>query len=75
MAWRVDTRTPRVLASALEKLADLAKDPGESDAAQSTVAAEAAGGAKSTGGTAEEGTAQKPTTTRQEMLLRGEEVQ
>lgn len=75
MAWRVDTRTPRVLASALEKLADLAKDPGESE--QSAVVAEAAGGTeRSTGGTEEEeGTTQNPKPTRQELLLRGEEVQ
>lgn len=31
MVWRADIRTPRILATALERLADLSKDPTESD--------------------------------------------
>lgn len=31
MAWRADIRTPRILATALERLADLSKDPDEND--------------------------------------------
>lgn len=31
MVWRADIRTPRILATALEKLADLANDPAQND--------------------------------------------
>lgn len=74
MSWRVESRTPRVLATALEKLADLAKGPDETDATRPAIAEEAGGAATSTGGAEEEGTAPKARATREEMLLRGEEV-
>lgn len=74
MAWRVDVRTPRVLANALEKLADLAKDQDENDAAPPAIAKTPGVTGKSTSGTEEDGISQKSTATRQEMLARGEEV-
>lgn len=74
MAWRVDVRTPRVLANALEKLADLSKGPAENDPAQSTDVEVEDTTAKDTGGTAAGGTAQKAAATRKELLKSGEEV-
>lgn len=62
MAWRADTRTPRILATALERLADLAKDSDENDPAEDI------------SGTQAEGTSSKPRPSRQEILESGQEV-
>lgn len=62
MAWRADIRTPRVLATALERLADLSKDPAENDPTQYV------------GGTEVEATTSKTQLSRQKILQSGEEV-
>lgn len=62
MAWRADIRTPRILAAALERLADLSKDPAET------------GPEKDISGTGAEEAAMKSQPSRQEVLESGEEV-
>lgn len=63
MAWRADVRTPRILATALERLADSAKNPAKNDPEVNIIS-----------GSKEEGTETRTHPSRQEILESGEEV-
>ncbi|CBJ26981.1 hypothetical protein Esi_0051_0071 [Ectocarpus siliculosus] len=71
MAWRADVRTPRVLATAIEKLADLSQRPANDDRADKTMDLP---GTRGGAGAATEGQPiKKRPSTRQEILQSGEE--
>lgn len=72
MAWRADVRTPRVLATAIEKLADLSQRRANDGRADKTN--DLPGTGSGAGAATEEQPIKKRPSTRQEILQRGEEV-
>ncbi|CAB1115628.1 unnamed protein product [Ectocarpus sp. CCAP 1310/34] len=71
MAWRADVRTPRVLATAIEKLADLSQRRANDDRADKTM--DLPGIGSGAGAATEEQPIKKRPSTRQEILQSGEE--